>query len=61
MHTWPVQDTETTVLASIDEWHWLQTVARPSLKRLLLADVARTDMLVPKHNKTRHRQSTTLR
>lgn len=39
--------TETAVLVPIDEWRHLQAAARPTLKQLLLADSARTDMLVP--------------
>lgn len=53
--------TETAVLVPIDEWRRLQAAARPSLKQLLLADSARTDMLVPERGKARRRQVTTLR
>jgi prevent-host-death family protein len=47
--------TETAVLVPIDEWRRLQAAARPSLKQLLLADSARTDMLVPERGKARRR------
>lgn len=53
--------TETAVLVPIDEWRRLQAAARPSLKQLLLADSARTDMLVPERGKARRRQVTTIR
>ena len=53
--------TETAVLVPIDEWRRLQAAARPSLKQLLLAYSARTDMLVPERGKARRRQVTTLR
>lgn len=53
--------TETAVLVPIDEWRRLQAAARPSLKQLLLADSARTDMLIPERGKARRRQVTTLR
>lgn len=43
--------TETAVLVPIDEWRHLQAAARPTLKQLLLADSARTDMLVPARDK----------
>ena len=53
--------TETAVLVPIDEWRRLQAAARPSLKQLLLADSARTDMLVPERGKARRRQATAFR
>ena len=53
--------TETAVLVPIDEWRRLQAAARPSLKQLLLADSARTDMLVPERGKARRRQAVRLR
>lgn len=52
---------ETAVLVRIDEWHRLQAAARPSLKQLLLADMARTDTLVPERGKARRRQAVALR
>ena len=53
--------TETAVLVPINEWHRLQAAARTSLKQLLLADTARTDMLVPERGKPRRRQAVALR
>jgi len=53
--------TETAVLVPIDEWRRLQAAARSSLKQLLLADSARTDMLVPERGKARRRQALVLR
>ena len=44
---------EAAVLVSIDEWRRLQAASKPSLKQLLLADSARTDMLVPARRKVR--------
>lgn len=44
------------VLVSIDEWHRLQAAGNPSLKRLLLADSAGTENLVPARGKARRRQ-----
>lgn len=52
---------ETAVLVPIEEWRRLQTAARPSLKQLLLADTARTDMLVSPRGKARRRQPMALR
>jgi len=52
---------ETAVLVPIEEWRRLQAAARPSLKQLLLTDVARTDMLVPARGKARRRQPGALR
>lgn len=53
--------TETAVLVPIEEWRRLQASARPSLKQLLLTDMARTDMLVPERGKARRRQAVALR
>lgn len=52
--------TETAVLVSMDEWRRLQAAARPSLKQLLLTDLARTDTLVPERGKARRRQAVSL-
>lgn len=52
--------TETAVLVPIAEWHRLQAAARPSLKQLLLADSARTEMLVPERGRARRRQPAAL-
>ncbi|WP_296704030.1 type II toxin-antitoxin system Phd/YefM family antitoxin [Thiocapsa sp. UBA6158] len=48
--------TDIAVLVPIHEWRRLQAAARPSLKQLLLADTARTDMLVPERGKARGSQ-----
>jgi antitoxin Phd len=48
--------TDTAVLVPIDEWRRLQAAARPCLKQLLLADDARTDMLIPPRGRARRRQ-----
>ena len=53
--------TDIAVLVPIHEWRRLQAAARPSLKQLLLADTARTDMLVPERGKPRRRQAVALR
>lgn len=37
---------EVAVLVSIEEWQCLKAQAKPSLKELLLSDIARTDDLV---------------
>lgn len=39
--------TEAAVLVPIEQWQRLQAAARPSLKLLLLASVARTEVLLP--------------
>jgi antitoxin Phd len=46
---------EAAVLVPVGEWRRLQMLARPSIKELLLADVARTDSLVPKRTALRSR------
>ncbi len=53
--------TEAAVLVPIAEWRRLQAAARPSLKQLLLADSARTEMLVPERGRARRRQAVALR
>jgi prevent-host-death family protein len=52
---------ETAVLVPIDEWRRLQASARPSLKQLLLAETARTDLLVPERGKAKRRQASAIR
>ena len=52
---------ETAVLVPIEEWKRLQASARPSLKQLLLAESARTDLLVPERGKAKRRQASALR
>ena len=46
---------ETAVLVPIEEWRRVQASARPSLKALLLAPEARTEMLVPARGQARRR------
>jgi prevent-host-death family protein len=52
---------EAAVLVPIAEWRRLQAAARPSLKQLLLADSARTEMLIPQRGRARRRQTVALR
>lgn len=47
--------TETAVLVPIAQWRNLQAAAHPSLKELLLAPEARTEMLVPARGRARRR------
>ena len=46
---------ETAVLVPIDQWRRLQRVTRPSLKELLLAPEARTEVLIPPRRGLRRR------
>jgi prevent-host-death family protein len=46
---------ETAVLVPLQEWRRLQMAAKPSLKQLLLADQARTELLLPMRGKARRR------
>jgi antitoxin Phd len=46
---------DTAVLVPIEEWRRVQAAARPSLKQLLLASEARTDVLVPPRGRARRR------
>ena len=46
---------EAAVLVPAAEWKRLQFAARPSLKELLLSDVARTEFLVPPRGSARRR------
>ncbi len=46
---------EAAVLVPVDAWRRLNASARPSLKQLLLADGARTDILVPERGNARRR------
>lgn len=49
--------TETAVLVSLSEWKRLQSVAKPSLKSLLLSSVGRTDdLLIPERGNARRRK-----
>lgn len=52
---------EAAVLVPIEEWRRLQAAARPSLKQLLLADAARTEVLVPERGKGKRRRAVALR
>jgi antitoxin Phd len=46
---------EVAVLVPVQEWRRLQSVARPSLKQLLMSDQARTDMIVPARGRAKRR------
>lgn len=52
--------TETAVLIPIAEWQRLNKAARPSLKELLLTDVARTDFTLPLRGRAKRRTTVTL-
>lgn len=45
----------TAVLAPIEEWRRLNAAARPSLKALLLSELARGDLPLPKRGGARRR------
>ena len=47
--------TETAVLVPIAEWKQLSKAARPSLKVLLLSDVARVELVLPPRRQSTHR------
>lgn len=49
---------EAAVLVPVAEWKRLQSAARPSLKQLLLADTARSDVLVPPRGTAKRRRVT---
>jgi hypothetical protein len=51
---------DTAVLVPIEEWRRIQAAARPSLKQLLLASEARTEVLVPPRGRARRRALTGL-
>lgn len=46
---------ETAVLLPIERWRWLERMARPDLKDLLLAPEARTGNLTPSRRPHRRR------
>lgn len=46
---------EAAVLVSAAEWRRLRAAAKPSLKDLLLSDIARTECLVPARGAARRR------
>jgi prevent-host-death family protein len=48
--------TEAAVLVPVQEWRRLQSAARPSLKKLLLSDQARTDMVVAPRGQAKRRR-----
>lgn len=47
---------EAAVLIPVQEWRRLQSVARPSLKQLLLSDQARSDMILPARGSVKRRK-----
>ena len=48
---------DAAVLVPVRDWQKLQRMARPTLKQLLLAEGARTDVELPKRGGKRRRQS----
>ena len=46
---------ETAVLVPINEWKRMSSAARPSLKSLLLSNVARGDLAIPKRGSAKRR------
>lgn len=46
---------ETAVLVPITEWKRMREAARPSLKELLLSDLGRTALVLPKRGRARRR------
>lgn len=46
---------EAAVLVPVQEWRRLQSVARPTLKQLLLDEQARTDLCLPSRGQARRR------
>ena len=48
---------EAAVLVPVSQWQQMQSVARPSLKELLLCDDARTQQLVPERSHQRGKKS----
>jgi prevent-host-death family protein len=51
---------EAAVLVPVQEWRRLQAAAQPSLKQLLLSDLARTDSLTPPRRIARRRKPAVL-
>lgn len=47
---------EAAVLVPVGEWKRLQSAARPSLKQLLLAEAARSELLVPPRGAAKRRR-----
>ena len=52
---------EAAVLVPVDEWRRLQAAAKPSLKRLLLAETARAELVLPERCVLRRRKPSTFR
>jgi antitoxin Phd len=52
--------TEAAVLVPVQEWRRLQSAARPSLKQLLLADLARAELILPARGQAKRRAVETL-
>ncbi len=53
--------TEAAVLVPVGEWRRLQAAARPSLKELLLTDIARSGLPVPPRGRARRRAVSVVR
>ena len=51
---------EAAVLVPVQEWRRLQSAARPSLKQLLLSDIARTDLDMPARGQAKRRAAVPL-
>jgi len=49
---------EAAVLVPVEEWRRLQAASRPSLKQLLLSDVARFGLVIPPRGTARRRKPT---
>jgi antitoxin Phd len=47
---------ETAVLVPMAEWRRLKSVAKPTLKELLLSDQGRTDFLIPSRGNAKRRK-----
>ena len=56
--TW--RGTDTAVLVPITEWKRLSNSARPSLKMLLLSDIGRLDLELPKRKLAKRRPAAVL-
>ena len=52
---------EAAVLVPASEWRRLQAAARPSLKELLMSNLARTEVLAPARGQARRRAPPALR
>ena len=46
---------EAAVLVPVQEWRRLQSAARPSLKQLLLSDLARSELNIPPRGSAKRR------